>query len=765
MDIFGNTSIGSVPQQGLDPGSIPEFGGVEIIANTNPSLTIQDSDSTGASATNNIFFTDQNSTIVGKLQHLNGDIILENNNTSENLVLKSNTTQLTVDNTNSKITTNAKVDVSSNQINNISALDLNVEVSDPVPEVGDVTLYVKDDLGTKRLYLNDGTGIQTIASGSLPNQDVNTDSSPVFAGLTVQADTDTSISIQDTQGTAGNTNTTVYFLNESTSPGNNIEGFLKKDSNTFNLVNTTDNGQIGLYCSGSTIILDDNIQTTTVNHNLTVEQELKANTLTVENISPTLTLKDSDSGSGATTSTIAFANNVGINQAFIEVLNNSFRLANLNIGGVLSMLNGTTEVVLDDSTQTIRLTGTVDADQNDIINVSAINPSYSISDVGLSGYDKIAVKGWIQKNSSYYKDTTTLVKNYQNSWSTFEINSYIGGVYHPLLDRVFFAPYGQNTSNYYHSVDTKDDSIIQTEHGLTPGLAGGYYGGSYDSINHEVIFCPHNATTSWLKVDTFGVYSLYTIAPAPSPVSPTSYAGSVFMNNYIYFVPFGDSNQANWHRYNCLSQSVQTYAHGVVGLPQYAFLGGCYDPVGQRMFLVPYANSSSSTWYYITPLGTVTSYANAQAIPANEFTGGAYDPYNHYIWLVSQTTNGTWYYIDLNTPNPTVNSYTTGQTILGSYNHAQYCPKSNRIYLIPYSQSNATTWHYIDCYTKTMISYDTSAYLTLFQFRYRGSTYAKGKVYLSPNNNGNANFHLTIDSGAGGDAPESFISSAIMNSL
>ena len=94
--------------------------------------------------------------------------------------------------------------------------------------------------------------------------------------------------------------------------------------------------------------------------------------------------------------------------------------------------------------------------------------------------------------------------------------------------------------------------------------------------------------------------------------------------------------------------------------------------------------------------GVATSYASGVTVVANGYRGGVYSPLQNRIYLVpfSQSNQTNWHYIDCATG--TVVAYASGVTVVANgYVGGVYSPLQNRIYLVPLLQSNQANWHYI----------------------------------------------------------------------
>ena len=101
----------------------------------------------------------------------------------------------------------------------------------------------------------------------------------------------------------------------------------------------------------------------------------------------------------------------------------------------------------------------------------------------------------------------------------------------------------------------------------------------------------------------------------------------------------------------------------------------------------------------ITQFG-VCQFAHGVAAVPGAYRGGVYSPTQNRIYLVPymQSNQTNWHYIDCS--NGTVVAYAHGVTaVVYAYAGGVYSPTQNRIYLVPCGQSNQTNWHYLQEYS------------------------------------------------------------------
>ena len=139
--------------------------------------------------------------------------------------------------------------------------------------------------------------------------------------------------------------------------------------------------------------------------------------------------------------------------------------------------------------------------------------------------------------------------------ATAVADAYVGGVYSPTQNRIYFVPWAQANQSVWHYLDCATGSVVAYTHGAT-AVADAYNGGVY---------------------------------------SPTQ--------NRIYFVPTAQANQSVWHYLDCATGSVVAYTHGATAVVS-AYGGGVYSPTQNRIYFVPWAQANQSIWHYILELSS-----------------------------------------------------------------------------------------------------------------------------------------------------------------
>jgi hypothetical protein len=219
---------------------------------------------------------------------------------------------------------------------------------------------------------------------------------------------------------------------------------------------------------------------------------------------------------------------------------------------------------------------------------------------------------------------------------------YVGSIYDPVNHRTWFLPYNQTSSPIWHYLDGRTGKVVAYAHGKGGELtqAQAYLGGVYDPVLQRIYLVPtvvrvYEPLWHYIDCETAEVVS-YFHGRHSSEFIEGGYVGGVYdpLRQRIVLIPAGSSSQ--WHYIDCQTGDVQVYTHGhdsdFNGLCYY---GGVYDPVNSRVYFVLRCNpESSSRWHDSDCLtGLIEGYSsNLSSIS----TGGSFDPLNHRIYFMSQ---------------------------------------------------------------------------------------------------------------------------------
>ena len=330
-------------------------------------------------------------------------------------------------------------------------------------------------------------------------------------------------------------------------------------------------------------------------------------------------------------------------------------------------------------------------------------------------------------------DVSVFVVGYNHTLVTRPVNgAYLGGVYSPSNNRIYFVPYGQanETGDNWHYIDCRTGLVVEYIHTLGPKrpVYAAYGGGVYSPSNNRVYFVPSYQAQEicWHYIDcSTGLVVGYNHTLGQKRPVNGAYFGGVYSpsNNRIYFVPFAQAGQTgdNWHYIDCSTGSVVEYIHtlGPNRPVDGAYQGGAYSPSNNRIYFVPYgqAGQTGDNWHYIDcNTGLVVEYIHTLGLnrPVDgAYLGGVFSPSNNRIYFVpfyQANENGdNWHYIDCNTGLVVEYIHTLGpnRPVDGAYQGGVYSPSNNRIYFVPYGQAGQTgdNWHYIDCNTGLVVEY------------------------------------------------------------
>jgi hypothetical protein len=342
-------------------------------------------------------------------------------------------------------------------------------------------------------------------------------------------------------------------------------------------------------------------------------------------------------------------------------------------------------------------------------------------------------------------------------------NAYIGSVYDPLRDRIYFIPFQQagNSDLNWHYLDCSTGRIRSYNHDLSSSDLNNtaYSGGAYDPVNNRIYFAPRGQAShdQWHYLDcaTGGVVG-YNHGISSSDLAIWPYYGAVYdpLLKRIYFVPRNQSLFPQWHYVDCQTGSVMAYNHhqSLSDFENHAYTGGVYDPSHQRIYFIPYNQTLSSSqqpfWHYIDcQTGSVQPYLHgvSSSIGSGHYLGGVYAPTLNRIYLVPHGVNLIGHYIDCD--QGVVMTYARnlqpGSINANAYSGGVYHPLLNRIYFVPNGQANPdqfqSYWHYLDCESQTIQAYSHGFAPQDFQVhnsQYLGGHYdpVHNRIYFVPHN-------------------------------
>jgi len=192
-----------------------------------------------------------------------------------------------------------------------------------------------------------------------------------------------------------------------------------------------------------------------------------------------------------------------------------------------------------------------------------------------------------------------------------------------------------------------------------------------------------------------------------------AYRGAIYSPNQdrVYFVPYGQSGQPTWHYYDCRDGKIHSYAHGATVVAN-AYDGGVYDAVNDRIIFCPSSQLSQANWHYIDcSTGLIVPYVHGGSITITAYSKGCISPKNRRLYFAPRGlgSEGNWNYLNLDTM--TLSSYAntvSGELGSGAYSGAVYSPNEDRIYFIPLYQWIKNKFHYIDCATGGIVSYNNT---------------------------------------------------------
>lgn len=280
-----------------------------------------------------------------------------------------------------------------------------------------------------------------------------------------------------------------------------------------------------------------------------------------------------------------------------------------------------------------------------------------------------------------------IVNYYQHYAHHVQPSAYAGSVYCPSNNKLYFVPFMQGPQEFWHYVDCDTDKIEK------------YKGGSI-AVQY-------------------------------------AYMGGVYMPTLdrIYFYPAVQSQKFKWHYIDCKTNEVVTYLAQAGILSANAYRYGVFCPLNERVYLAPHNQAKLNAWHYIHPTGKIIRYDSDYTGVQGAYSGGAYCPINKRIYFAPacQAPEPIWHYIDC-VSGKSMCYPSVENVVKEAYSGAVYCPKSRRIYFIPYKQAHQDTWHYFDSKTRKIIGYKHKANRFNNPIPYFNGVYCpdNDRIYLSP---------------------------------
>lgn len=290
-------------------------------------------------------------------------------------------------------------------------------------------------------------------------------------------------------------------------------------------------------------------------------------------------------------------------------------------------------------------------------------------------------------------------------------------------------------------------SLCQYAHGAPNMKGGAYYGGCYSPTQNRIYLAPFGIPSQgsvnmamWHYIDcTTGKVVEYASGVS---IVQFAYIGGVYspLQDRIYLVPMGQGPETYWHYIDCRTGTVVPYTHTGSYVVTNGYAGGCYSPTQNRIYFAPYSQMAQTYWHYIDcgstdgSTGGVTPYSHPGSFSVSDnYVGSVYSPASDRIYFIptSYYDMTYWHYIDCATGS--VVPYThTPMYVSYPYECGVYSPLQDRIYLTPYAQSNQAQWHYIDCATAAVVAYDTG--ISVGFGAYTGGAYSPttNRIYLAP---------------------------------
>jgi hypothetical protein len=399
-----------------------------------------------------------------------------------------------------------------------------------------------------------------------------------------------------------------------------------------------------------------------------------------------------------------------------------------------------------------------------------------IPSMTMKGYNYNSLKNYLEDISSINVNSETSVIAYLNGATDVTgASPYSGSIYSPSQNYIYFSPRDQGAQDNWHYIDCDTGSVVAyTNIFSTTIVNSAYHGGAYSPTQNYIYFSPRDQgpQDDWHYIDCdTGSVVAYDNIYSTTLVSG-AYSGGVYspVHNRIYFVPYGQSSETTWHYVNCDTGAVVAYTNGATATATatdiaFAYGGGSYSPVQNRIYFTPYKQSSETTWHYVDcKTGDIVPYTHGATITNDAYFGSVYSPVQNRIYFVpfEQSAETSWHYVDCNTG--LVVAYTHGADVVKwAYDGGVYSPTQNRIYFTPHRQGDETTWHYVDCDDGSVVAY-THVPTAVPGASYNGGSYSptENRIYFVPRAQGDETTWHYLKPLTAANASISFSASTLM---
>ena len=181
--------------------------------------------------------------------------------------------------------------------------------------------------------------------------------------------------------------------------------------------------------------------------------------------------------------------------------------------------------------------------------------------------------------------------------------TYVGACYSPAQDRIYFIPFGMSSQANWHYINCSTGSLVAYDHGFGTTIpANAYTGGCYSPTQNRIYFMPRGISSAadWHYINcNTGAIVAYTHG---ATVASSAFAGGCYspLSNKIFLAPLGSSSSATWYYIDCNTGAVVPYNHGFgTTIPGSAYSGAVYSPMQNKIFFIPQGQSSQANWHYV----------------------------------------------------------------------------------------------------------------------------------------------------------------------
>lgn len=223
-----------------------------------------------------------------------------------------------------------------------------------------------------------------------------------------------------------------------------------------------------------------------------------------------------------------------------------------------------------------------------------------------------------------------------------------------INSRVYFAPF-DSSFPVWHFIDLNTLAVIPYTHSTGLTISDAFFGCVYHTLLNRIYLVPHNNAqqTSWYFITSLGVVSSYVNGLTLNYLAPAAFAGGSYCstNNSIYFAPYNlntTSYASDSLYYINSSGSVGSFSHYAYFVSS-AYVGSIYSESNDRIYFSPYYQAVETQYHYIDcATNSVIPYIHASESVETAYMNGDYDSNSGHLYFgySRSTLFEDWFYVN-----------------------------------------------------------------------------------------------------------------------